>query len=67
MAGDDEEQAIKAIELLVKGSNSYYYLYFLHRFRKVGLKGLTPEEQSELDQFTTDQRKSGEKLTNEQK
>ena len=33
LAGDDQEQALKAINMNVKGSAQYYYLYFLHKFK----------------------------------
>ena len=54
LAGDDEAAAMKAINLNVQGSAPYYYLYFLHKFRTVGVDGLTEEEKESLTKFTTE-------------
>ena len=51
-AGDDEELAMKAIDLNVKGSAPYYYLYFLHKFKTVGIDGLSEEDKTNLTKFT---------------
>ena len=54
IAGDDEEKAMKAINANVQGSTPYYYLYFLHKFRTVGVDGLNEEEKANLTKFTGD-------------
>ena len=53
LAGDNEELCMKAINVNVQGSTPYYYLYFLHKFRTVGVDGLTEEEKVNLTKFTT--------------
>ena len=53
LAGDDEQLAMKAINLNVQGSTPYYYLYFLHKFKTVGVEGLTDEDNVNLTKFTT--------------
>jgi hypothetical protein len=44
---------MKAINMNVQGSAPYYYLYFLHRFKTVGVDGLTEEDRTNLTKFTT--------------
>ena len=36
----------------VKGSVTYDYLYFLHKFKTVGVDDLTKDEQADLEKFT---------------
>ena len=35
----------------IKGSIPYFYLYFLHRFKTVGVDGLTANEEVDLKTF----------------
>ena len=53
LAGDDEALAMKAININVQGSAPYYYLYFLHKFKTVGVDGLSEEDKTNLSKFTT--------------
>ena len=53
LAGDDEALATKAININVQGSAPYYYLYFLHKFKTVGVDGLSEEDKANLSKFTT--------------
>ena len=48
LAGDDEVLAMKAINLNVQGSVPYYYIYFLHKFKTVGIEGLSEEDKVNL-------------------
>ena len=43
---------MKAIKSNIQGSAPYYYLYFLHKFKTVGVSRLSEEEQTDLDKFT---------------
>lgn len=47
-----DEQRQEAITKLVPGSHIYYHLYFLDRFRRLGGKPFTAEEQKLYNQFS---------------
>ena len=44
---------MKAININVQGSAPYYYLYFLHKFKTVGVDGLLEEDKANLNKFIT--------------
>lgn len=44
-----DEQRQEAITKLVPGSHLYYYLYFIDRFRRLGGKPFSAEEQRHFD------------------
>ena len=56
LAGEDEDKAMKAINANVQGSVPYYYLYFLHKFRTVGIDGLSEEDTVNLTKFIEDRK-----------
>ena len=51
LANNDEAAVEKAINMNIKGSIPYFYLYFLHRFKTVGVDGLTATEEVDLKAF----------------
>ena len=62
LAGDDEAACQKAISMNVMGSESYFYLYFLHKFKTVGVNGLTEAEQADLKTFISQQSKKAKEI-----
>ena len=48
--------------MTVVGSRPYLYLYFLHKFKTVGVKGLTAEETADLKKFISEGGNEGRKI-----
>ena len=56
LAEGNEESAMKAIKSNVQGSAPYFYLYFLHKFKTVGVDGLSEEDLANLDKLANSEK-----------
>ena len=48
--------------MTVVGSRPYLYLYYLHKFKTVGVNGLTDEEMTDLKKFISEGGNEGRKI-----